>query len=153
MDMPQPTDKHRHLERLTGTWRGQEKMHPSPWDPKGSTAEGRTQTRLALGGFAAIGDYEQRRGGQVTFSGHSVFTYNQQAQCYELYWFDCMGMPADVFRGEFTGERLVMTCQNSMGNWRLTYDFGKDRKLTTKMESSTDGKAWSVLMDGVYARE
>lgn len=58
MDMPKPSSGHLRLERMAGSWEGEEKMHPSPWDPKGGVAAGRMKNRPALSGFALIGDYE-----------------------------------------------------------------------------------------------
>jgi hypothetical protein len=61
MEMPKPTPGHLRLKKLEGHWEGEETMHPSQWDPKGGTATGRTQGRLALNGFALISDYDQER--------------------------------------------------------------------------------------------
>lgn len=79
MEMPRPTEAHRRLHALAGDWTGTEKMHPSPWDPQGGTAEGRVQNRVALDGFAIVQQYEQRRGGQISFSGHGVFSWDAAA--------------------------------------------------------------------------
>jgi anthranilate synthase component 1 len=46
------------------------------WDPAGGTSKGRYKTRAIAGGFGVVQDYEQRRGGKVTFSGHGVFGYD-----------------------------------------------------------------------------
>jgi len=75
-EMPKPTSQHQKLEMLVGRWRGTETMHPSPWDPEGGTATGRNDIRLTLNGFALITEYEQERGGVITFQGHGVMTYD-----------------------------------------------------------------------------
>ena len=72
MEMPTPSAGHRKLEKIAGQWEGEEKMYPSPWDPKGGIATGRINSRDALNGFALINDYEQERDGKITFSGHGV---------------------------------------------------------------------------------
>ncbi|MEK6677728.1 MAG: DUF1579 family protein, partial [Planctomycetota bacterium] len=66
MNMPQITEAHRKLEKLVGTWLGQEKMSPSPWDPQGGPATGKVQNRLALNGFFIVQDYEQQRNGSAS---------------------------------------------------------------------------------------
>ena len=52
MDMPKPSPGHSKLAKLAGSWVGEETMHPSPWDPKGGTARGRSKSQLGLSGFA-----------------------------------------------------------------------------------------------------
>jgi hypothetical protein len=153
MDMPKPTADHRRLEKLAGNWRGEETMHPSAWDPEGGVAQGTTRSRVALDGFAVIGDYEQTRDGKVTYSGHAVYTFDPRAKEVVLHWFDSMGMGVDVFRGAWQGERLTLQSQNPMGHWRMTNDYSKPGTMTSRMESSQDGKSWTPLFDGSYTRE
>ena len=66
MDMPKPGPAQQQLARLAGNWSGEEKLLPSPWDPKGGIATGKAANRLALDGWIVVQDYEQARGGQVT---------------------------------------------------------------------------------------
>ena len=49
MTMPKPSDGHLVLEKLSGTWEGEETMYPSQWDPEGGVAVGRNRNRLTLG--------------------------------------------------------------------------------------------------------
>ena len=58
--------------------------------------------------FALINDYEQERDGKITFTGHGVFTYDPKADPYTLTWFDCMGVPPEVFKGRFDGDILKL---------------------------------------------
>ncbi len=153
MEMPKPGPGHKKLEQFVGTWKGEEKMHPSPWDEKGGMAEASLTSRLACDGFYVIGDYEQRRGDMITFRGHSVFGYDEKTQEVSLHWFDSMGMGADVFRGKFQGQALTLLCRNPMGQHRLTYDFTEKGRLRSKMETSQDGKQWQAMFDGVYHHE
>ena len=66
MEMPKPGSPHQKLQRLSGKWTGEEKMHPSPWDPKGGAATGRILNRLSLDGFVVVQDYEQERSGNIS---------------------------------------------------------------------------------------
>lgn len=151
MEMPKLTAFHRKLERLAGRWEGTETMFPSHWDPKGGTAQGVNDSRLALGGFAMINDYEQRRDGKVTFSGHGVMTYQPSESCYVLFWFDSLGSPPEVFKGNFEGDVLTVAHGGQM-HVRLTYDLSRKGILGSSMEMSQDGKAWNKLFECDYAR-
>jgi hypothetical protein len=51
MQMPAPTDQHRRLEPLAGTWSGEDVLHPTPCDPEGGTATTRIEARMTLDGF------------------------------------------------------------------------------------------------------
>ncbi len=96
MEMPKPTEAHRRLERLVGAWTGQERLHPSPWDPSGGPAVGHVENRAALDGFAVIHDYEQERNGTVTYRGHGIYTWDSTRRQYMMHWWDSMGFPPNV---------------------------------------------------------
>lgn len=150
MEMPQPNEKHAQLERLIGTWVGEEHMHPSQWCPEAKTGIGRSECRGGLGGFAVICDYEQTMDGQTTYVGHGVYTWDGAEGVYLLHWWDSMGMPVDVFKGDFEGDSLVMTSQGPMGRMRMTGDYSKPGRLVSKMECSQDGDSWTTMFDGDY---
>lgn len=152
MEMPKPTDAHRRFENMAGIWRGAETLFPSPWDPNGGTATGQTKSRVALDGFTMIGDYQQERNGVVTFRGHVVWTYDVKDQNYVMYWWDNMGSAVNVFRGNFDGDKLTMTCTDYSGNWRLTYDYSMPDTLKSKLEMSQDGQNWAPFIEGEYHR-
>jgi hypothetical protein len=153
MEMPKPGPGHQLLESFTGNWKGEETMHPSQWDPRGGVAQATMATRSICDGFYAAGDYEQRRGGAVTFRGHSVLGFDQESQEYVLHWFDSMGMGEEVFRGKLAGQTLALTSKNPMGHNRLTYDLTEKGTLRSKMEMSDDGKQWKVMFDGIYHKQ
>ena len=148
--MPRPTEEHKKLEWIAGDWRGEETMHPSPWAPEGGKAEGRSNCRLALNGFAVLCDYEQKKDGVSTFTGHGVFTYDSQRQCFVQHWFDCFGGAADVLTGNFEGKILTMTGSNPRQHMRSTTDYSTSGRLIKKMEFSQDGQNWSTLFEGEY---
>jgi uncharacterized protein DUF1579 len=152
MEMPKLTDAHRQIERFAGNWSGTETLHPSPWMPQGGKATGRLNHRRALDGFAVIGDYEQERGGKITFSGHSVYLWNPAEKCVELHWYDSMGQPPEVFRGTFSGNTIELKSKNAQGWARMTYDFSSPARLGSKMEMSEDGKTWKTFFDAVYEK-
>ena len=68
MEMPKPSPGHVLLEKLVGSWEGEETMHPTQWDPVGGVAIGRNRQQMSLRGFALITDYEQERDGTVVYT-------------------------------------------------------------------------------------
>ncbi len=152
MEMPKPSDAHKKLSLLAGNWQGEEKLFPSPWDPKGGAAVGRANNRSALDGFVVLHDYEQERGGSVTYRGHGVFSYDLQRNEYLLYWFDSMGSPLNEFRGKFEGSILSMVHKGQMGQSRAIFDLSQPGKYTFKMDMSQDGTQWQPMMEGSYRK-
>jgi len=152
MEMPKPGPGHMKLEKLVGTYEGDEIMHPSEWCPEASTGFGRQHNRLALGGFAIIGDYEHVKDGQVAYTGHGVTTYDPEANAYLLHWFDSMGGGLEIFRGTFENDVMVLTSKTPMGFNRLTWDYSDPTHVQTKMESSKDGETWSCCFESDYKR-
>lgn len=153
MQMAQPTPAHKMLERLAGSWSGTEIMHPSPWDPNGGKATGHTEARMALDGFALIADYQQERDGAITFRGHGVYTYSAAEKQYILYWFDSMGVAANIFRGNIKGDKFTLTSKEEQGYSRLSYDLSQNDRQKFLMEMSQDGKHWKPLVEATYQRD
>jgi hypothetical protein len=153
MEMPKPTEAHKKLEQLVGTWIGEEKMHPSPWDPQGGMATGWIVNRPALDGFAVIQDYEQKRGEVVTFRGHGVFCWDPAQETYLLHWFDSCGTPPNVFQGDFEGNVFTVSCETPQGWSRGVFEIQDKNHYAFRMEMSGDGEQWQTLMEGKYTRE
>jgi hypothetical protein len=147
MEMPTPSPGHKKLEEIAGNWEGEEQMYSSPWDPNGGTAVGRIMSRVALNGFAVINDYEQKRDGKITFTGHGVFTYDPKEDTYMLVWVDCMGAPPEIFKGRFEGDILKLAHGGPGMHVRLTYDLSEANCLKTSMEMSPDGNTWNRFFD------
>ena len=153
MEMPKPTEAHRKLAALAGRWKGQEKMFPSPWDPKGGMAVGHCDNRLTVDGFLIAHDYAQERNGAVNFHGHGVFSYDAGEKCYVLHWWDSMGIPPNVFKGDFEGGTLRLLCRNVQGTSRGTWEFPDANHYRFRMEVSPDGQQWMTMIEGDYTRE
>lgn len=152
MDMPMPGPGHERMKALAGRWEGEETMHPSQWDPKGGVAVGRQTGRLALNGFALISDYEQERDGAITFTGHSVMTFDPKREIHTLHWFDCMGSKPEVFEGRFDGDILTLSHGGPGMHARFTYDLSHPEQMGSKMEMSPDGTSWKTLFEALYKR-
>lgn len=152
MEMPSLTDDHRQLAKLAGIWKGDETMYPSQWDPKGGKAEASTRARVALNGFAVVGDYEQMRDGKRTFEGHGIYTFDARQKQVVLHWFDSMGHGREEFRGGWKGDVLTLTSKTPMGHARLIYDCSTAGMMRSSMEMSPDGSNWSKFFDANYKR-
>ncbi len=154
MKMPKPNKFHKKLEAMVGTWAGDEIMHPSPMDPKGGKSKGRYKARSINGGFAVVQEYEQRIGGKVTFTGHGVFSYDTNENCYVWHWFDSMGMvPCTATKGVWSGHKVVWQNQSPMGHARYTHTFLRGGKCAFSIEHSPDGEAWAPMMEGLYVKK
>ena len=151
MDMPKPGVAHRKLEPLVGRVRGEETMHPSPWDPQPSRALGETEGRLALDGFAIVQDYTQETNGAVTFRGHGVFAHDAASDEYVMHWWDSMGLPACEFRGAFDGNVLQLDAKQAQHPSRLRYELGA-QGYRFAMEVQAEGK-WKPFIEAEYRRE
>ncbi len=152
MEMPQPGSAHRRLQKIAGDWEGEERMYSSPWDPAGGTAIGRIKSRVAVNGFALINDYEQERAGKITFRGYGIFTYDPREESYSLIWVDSMGVPPEIFRGQFEGDILRLAHGGPGMHVRLTYDVSEPDYLSTSMEMSQDGEVWNRFFDARLKR-
>ena len=152
MDMPKPSAGHLLFEKLAGSWEGEETMYPSQWDPEGGVAVGRNEHRLGVGGFALIADYEQERGGAITFTGHGVYTYDKEEDQYTLHWFDSMGSPPEVFKGMVDGDVLTLAHGGPGMHARMTTDLSTPGTMKGMMEMSPDGNEWKLFFDAVYKR-
>jgi len=154
VQMPQVHDAHRKLEAMAGSWKGEETLSPSPWDPKGGTAVGRFISKLDLDGFALITDYVQERGGQTTYRGHGVFGWSEKDKAYTMHWFDSMGgdPSGPPALGTWAGNDLTFEHRTPMGLSRYVYHFEGDGRYTFRIDNSQDGKKWATFMEGKYMR-
>lgn len=152
MEMPQVGDAHRKLHRFAGTWEGSETLSPSPWDPVGGPAVGKVVNRVALDGFAVMQDYEQFRNGVRSFSGHGVFAWNAQENCYQMYWFDSMGCAGNLFKGNFDGDVLTVYSDSHMKS-RAVFDISQPDAYSFRMDIGGEGDQWMTFMEGRYARQ
>jgi hypothetical protein len=154
MQMPKPGKFHKKLEALVGDWTCDEQMHPTPWDPTGGPTKGRNRVRMALDGFAIVQDYEQKRGGKVTFRGHGIIGYDPTANCYVWHWSDSMGgVPCQASKGQWNGNTLQFQNAGPQGHARYTYTFLRGGKLSFDMECSSDGQQWAPMMTSTCVRK
>jgi len=153
-EMQALAEQHRKLELFAGSWAGEEKIYPSPWDPQGGPAAGRMDSRIALDGFFLITDYVEERGGRVSYRGHGVYGWDPQDQCYTMHWFDGMGsIPKVHAKGRWEGDVLTYQHQHERGHSRYIYELKGAGEYRFRIESSQDGKAWATFMEGTYRKK
>ena len=152
--MPTAQEQHKKLQALAGTWVGEEKMYPSPWDAEGGTAVGKIVSRIDLDGFYLIEEYTQERGGQVSYRGHGVFGWDGQRNRYTMHWFDSMGMPThEPALGTWEGNTLRFEMSGPMGHQRYIFTTEGPTRYAFKIEHSQDGKEWCAFMEGRYTKK
>lgn len=153
MDGEQPGAAHRELATaLLGTWIGEERLAPMPWDPAGGSAVARVRNASALGGLAVVQEYGQTRAGEATLRGLGVFRWDAAAGEVVLAWFDSLSPEPREFRGAFEGPRLALVSRAARGQARATYDFAAPNSYTYRLEVSPDGVEWRVYLQGAYRR-
>lgn len=155
MEMPRPSEQQKRLTKLfTGTWRGDETIHPSDLDPKGGPAIGTWSVTPSVDGFAILVDYTEQRGATIIYRGHGVHVWDARENCFFAFWFDNMGIVQQAgHRATLDGERYqYVTPMGPMGQSRMTYVFG-DGTLRFTIERSKDGVSWSLFHEGSYIRE
>lgn len=106
MEMPKPTTAHHQLAALVGTWVGEEKMYPSPWDPAGGTATGRFQNRLALDGLAVVQTPNLFRG---RFEDNTLTMVSASSQGQVRATFELLPPDRDRYRMEVSGDGKTWT--------------------------------------------
>ena len=153
-EMPKPGTEHRKLATLPGTWAGEEKLFPSPWDPKGGTAVGRLTAKVDIDGFFVTSDYVEERDGQVTYRGHGVYGWDPAEKCYTMHWFDSMGSGSpEPAKGQWEGNQLVFSATSPKGQSRYIYTFEGQDTQKFRIAMSQDGKTWAPMMEGKYSRK
>lgn len=153
MQMPTVGAEQKRLAELfVGTWKGEEKLYPSEWDPKGGPAFGTWTVRTALDGFVVLVDYAEERDGKVVYTGHGVHGWDAAEQAYVHYWFDNIGvMPKQPTKSTLEG--TTYSYRSDDGS-RMTYRWSgaANDTLEFKIEKSTDGTTWKPMHEGRYQK-
>jgi hypothetical protein len=153
MQQPTPAGEHERLALLAGDWEGDERIHPTPFDPEGGPAHGTWRARIGLGGLCLTADYEQRRGGAVNFEGHGVYSWDARMRCYTLHWFDSVGVAnGEPSLGTWEGDCLTLSHESAAtGASRQVYEVSGDT-FRFRLETSSDGIDWLTFLEGEYHR-
>jgi hypothetical protein len=154
MQMPTVGAEQKKLNELfTGVWRGEEKIYPSEWDPKGGAAFGTWVCHASLDGFNVLVDYTEERDGKINYRGHGVHGWDAREGAFFTYWFDNIGFqPKAPARGTLEGNRYTYASDEPGGRTRMTYEWNGD-VFTFRIDRSKDGgQTWNPMHDGRYTR-
>ena len=148
MEQPKPTEQHKKLERLVGTWVGEEKIKGSPHTTE-TNATGTFDFRMDLGDLFAMLDYVEKAGGETLMAGHGVIGWDSKKKKYTLHWFDTFGSPPGApGTGEWQGDALKF---HQEGSGNTIFELS-DGGLIFKIEMDVDGKGMSPIIVGKYRR-
>ena len=153
MEMPKVG---REMQRLTelfvGSWRGDERLFPSAWDPVGGPAVGTWTVRSVAGGFALALEYIEERDGRVTYQGHGVHAQDAHTGQLAAFWFDSIGVvPKAGVPATLEGDRYTYTERTPTGQSRFTYAW-QGGVFTLAIDRSPDGVTWAPMHAGTYRR-
>lgn len=128
-------------------------MLDSPWT-KGGPAQSVVRAEVILKGFFVQLDHEQRRDGAVSFTGHSLMTFDQADSQVKLFGFDSLGfVPMTPAQGAWQEDRLVLTRVSPRGQARHDYQFEDDDTYRLTLANSVDGgQSWNDVLRGIYRR-
>ena len=148
MEQPKPTEQHKKLERLVGTWVGEEQIYGSPHTTE-TNATGTFDFRMDLGDLFAIVDYVEQARGSTLMAGHGLIGWSPKEKTYTLHWFDTFGSPPSVpGKGAWVGDALRFQ-QEGSGN--TIFELA-DGGLIFKIEMPVDGKGMTPVIVGKYRR-
>lgn len=148
-------EQQRLIDAMSGTWLGELRSYPSPWDPAGGLAIGRTQARAALGGAIVVSDYAEERDGFVSFRGHGVYSWDVLHHCYRMYWFDSV-QPAPLLlpaTGQWISDELVFEVATDVAQHRYTYKFLEPGYYIFRIDLQRSGQPWQTFAQGDYVRQ
>lgn len=152
MTRPPPKDLQQRLSHSVGTWRGTERMTRDPAEPLGVQAEASSTGRVAAGGGVLVTEYTQSLDGDVSMEGVAVTTWDPQAGCYAMYWFDGRNPPGR-FEGDYRDGELVLEGEGHGMRLRHRTTRPDQDTMRTVSEVSPDGESWTVVFDGTMRRE
>jgi hypothetical protein len=152
-----PSDKHKLLASLAGSWDAHSKAFLRPGQPPQEN-HGTSENKLILGGRFLQEDYSNTFG-KMPFQGHGLTGYDLAKQKYVNVWVDNLGSGLTLSEGSLDPSGKVLTFTGSM----FDPHSGKDRptKTVTRIESAdrhvfeiydiVDGKEVRI-MEVVYTR-
>ncbi len=153
MEMPKPTPEHARLAAFIGNWIGEERIHPSAFDPQGGTATATVVSRLTCEGLCLVTDYTEERNGAVSYVGHGVTGYDTARQVYLQHWSDSIGgVPVEAKPGHWVGDRLTFQSSGPHGHARYTYIVVSPTRYDFRIENSHDGVNWALFVEATYER-
>lgn len=154
-----PSEKHKVLENLAGSWNVQSKMFMEPGKPP-MESKGTNESKLILGGRFLQEDYTSPGMMGQPFAGHGMTGYDLSKQKFVNVWVDNMGSWMTTTEGTIDASGKVITLTGPM----LDPQSGKNipsktvlrvesaDKHTMEMFTVVDGKE-AKMMELTYTRK
>ncbi|MCG8423090.1 MAG: DUF1579 domain-containing protein [Proteobacteria bacterium] len=108
MEVATPSQEHKYLERMVGTWKARTTFWMEP-NSEPQSSEGTMTCDMILGGRFLQSSYE----GQTPwgpFAGMAIDGYDRIRNKYTGVWMDSMGTIMMAFEGECSGDVRTMRC-------------------------------------------
>jgi Protein of unknown function (DUF1579) len=148
----QPTEFHKRLGRLVGSWEGVETHYPFPGFPEITHADARVNIRFELNGLLLVCDYATYRDGELLYLGHGLYGWEESSGMYTLYWFDTAGTDPVVHAlGVWKDDTLTFEYDRGRQPMRVVYRFLGDEGYDRVIEASTP-EGWIPVLGGEYHR-
>lgn len=151
MGASRPTDAHRRLAVFAGTWVAEERLFPTPSDPRGGRARGQITARVGLDGLVLLSDYEREQDGAVVYRGHGVHGWDAERERYTLCWFDTAGGAFEHFAAGMWGDDdLTYEIELPRGHVRHVYTPEAEGGFLFRIDVSKDRRLWHPFLEGTY---
>ena len=153
MNSSKPDEQHRRLNAFAGEWVGNVKIPPNPQLPEGAIVKSHIRSRIELGGWFLLSEYEQEWSDGRKYSARGVLGWDTRQERYAFYWFDSDGWDAGCpALGSWESDALRLQQKTYMGHNRLTFLFTGEDAYSLKMEYSEDGENWSAVFEESFKR-
>lgn len=146
-----PSEAQRALAQLAGSWKGKQKLSPSPWDMQKGEATTTIDAKLALGDLFVLVDYAQTLPDKSKYNAHLVIGFNGGRSEHEVFWFDSNGSIGAPFVGKLEGQTLTAARTGGKGQMRLVWSVD-GKKMTLTLSHSADGKTWTPFSEGSFQK-
>lgn len=127
---------HRQFDFWIGTW--------NVTRPDGKPA-GKNTIRSRFDGCALEEQWESAR-----LTGGSFSAYDRTKGKWHQTWVDSTGTVLQL-HGELVDGAMVLSGEQGGARQRITWRRMEGGRVRQTWESSTDGKSWSIVFDGIYA--
>ncbi|HJS97922.1 MAG TPA: DUF1579 family protein [Terriglobales bacterium] len=148
-DLPKPAPELTKLDYFAGTWRAEGEVKPGTMGPGGKFT-GTNKVQWMDGGFFLV-TLSEFNGAMGKGSETAYMGYDSNDKMYTYDSFNTLG-EADHAKGRLEGDTWTWLSETRMGpqtiKGRLTLKMLSATAYSFKFETSTDGAAWNILLQG-----
>jgi hypothetical protein len=159
VDVTAPSEHHRVLEDLIGTWSVEYTMRAGP-DADPMVARGTVERSWVLGG-RFVREIVRAHGAAGTFEGLGYIGYDNFDGQYRMVWMDDQSTAIQVDTGTYHPDEKVMHVRSGyrdpvtgrlINTWSKLNSFDPDRHVLTGFATDASGRTFKA-MEGVLVRE